>query len=153
MEQPIDHLDDATAIRVLRAFATARGRQADYQTQWSAELRQALVDAVETPDADAPVSEGELARETLRLLARDAENQGPLGALIEGQPPLRFLDPAEMAIGVAALVALQTYVKLERTKEGKWHFKMEKKPLPVELIQKLLSYFASHRSGPGSGRP
>jgi len=141
MEQSIKNLDETTAIRVLHAFFTARSRHGDYQTEWSPELRQALVDEVEAPDATAAVSEGDLAREALLLLAGDPDNEEPLTALIGSPPPETFFDPGTVAVGVAALVVLQTYVKFERTKDGKIHFKIEKKPLPVELIKKLISFF------------
>jgi len=142
MRERIQNLDDATAIRVLRTFSTARSHHEDYQTDWSPELRQALVDSTAAADAVAAVGEGDLAREALLLLADDPDNRQGLTALIEGPPPERLLDPAHIAIGVAALIALQTYVKFERTKDGKIHFKIEKKPLPVELMRKLLAFFS-----------
>ncbi len=141
MQELIRNLDDATAIRVLRTFATARSRDGDYQTDWSPELRQTLVESTNASDAPDAVDEGELAREALLLLADDPDNRQGLTALIEGPPAQRFLDPSTIAVGVAALIALQTHVKFERTKDGKIHFKIEKKPLPVELMRKLLAFF------------
>jgi hypothetical protein len=74
-------LGDATTIRVLRAFASARSAHGDYQMQWSPELRQALVERVGASDLSASVSEGDLASEVLLLLAAGPENQPPLAAL------------------------------------------------------------------------
>ncbi len=142
MQNLIQDLDDATAIRVLRTFATARSRDGDDHTGWSPELQQALVESTDASDAADAVTEGELAREALLLLADDPDNRQGLTALIEGPPAQRFLDPATIAVGVAALIALQTYVKFERTKDGKIHVKIEKKPLPVELMRKLLAFFS-----------
>ncbi|MCL4205767.1 MAG: hypothetical protein KJ000_25065 [Pirellulaceae bacterium] len=145
MQERIQNLDDATAIRVLRTFATARRRYGDYHTDWSPELQQAVVentDASDASDASDAVGEGDLAREALLLLADDPDNRAALAALIESPPVQRFLDPATIAVGVAALIALQTHVKFERTKDGKIHFKIEKKPLPVELMRKLLTFFS-----------
>ncbi len=92
------------------------------------------------------VTDGNLAREALLLLAYEPENLEPLTALIQSASPEKFLDAGTVAIGVAALIALQTHVKFERTKEGKIHFKLERKPLPAELIGKLISFF-SHNEG------
>lgn len=142
MQELIQNLDDATAIRVLRTFATARSRYGDYHTGWSPELRQAVVENTDASDAPHAVGEGELAREALLLLADDPDNRQGLTALIEAPPVQRFVDAATIAVGVAALIALQTYVKFERTKDGKIHFKIEKKPLPVELMRKLLAFFS-----------
>ena len=144
MQESIISLDDATAIRVLQAFSTARGRQGNYETHWSPELRQRLLEELEPSQLPDAVNEGELAREALLLLASDPQNQEPLTALIQASPPEKFLDAGAVAIGVAALVALQTYVKFERTKDGTFHFKVEKKPLPVELMKKLISFFSGN---------
>ncbi|MCY2990157.1 MAG: hypothetical protein NTY19_20125 [Planctomycetota bacterium] len=142
MQELIENLDDATAIRVLRTFSTARSRHGDYQTEWSPELRQAFAEGVAAADVTAAVRDGDLAREALLLLAGDPDNHPPLTALIDGPPPQRFLDPTTIAIGVAALIALQTHVKFERTKDGKIYFKIEKQPLPVGLMQKLIAFFS-----------
>lgn len=142
MQERIQNLDDATAIRVLRTFATARRRDGDYHTDWSPELRQTLVESTDALDTSDAVGEGELAREALLLLADDPENHPSLTALIEGPPAQSFLDATTIAVGVAALIALQTHVKFERTKDGKFHFKIEKKPLPLDLIRKLLTFFS-----------
>ena len=148
MEQLIRSFDDTTAICVMRTFATARSRRGDCETAWSADLRNALaVSAGLSAGSTATVADGDLAREALLLAAQDPDNQAPLSALIAGSPPERFLDPATLAIGVAALVVLQTHVKFERTKDGKFSLKIEKKPLPLELMKKLLAYFAANSSG------
>ena len=146
MQELIKSLDDATAMRVLQAFSTAQCRHGNYETQWSRELRQGLVEGLEVSELPDAVNEGDLAREALLFLASDRNNQQPLTALIQSSSPEKFLDADTIAIGVAALVALQTHVKFERTKEGKFHFKLERKPLPVELLRKLISFF-THREG------
>ncbi len=127
---------------MLRTFATARSRHGDYQTDWSPELRQALVETTDASAAADAVGEGELTREALLLLADDPDNRQGLTALIEGPPVQRFLDRTMIAVGVAALIAMQTHVKFEQTKDGKIHFKTGKKPLPVELMRKLLTFFS-----------
>ncbi len=147
MQATIETLDDVTAIRVLRAFATALGRHEAYQIEWSNGLRQALTERIEGAIVTEAVSEGDLAREALLVLARDPANQGPLTTLMTGALPERYLDPGTIAVGVGALIALQTHVKFERTKEGKTYFKIEKKPLPMALMKKLISFFSDHPFG------
>ena len=44
MQELVRNLDDATAIRVLRTVSTARSRHGNYETQWSSELRRALLE-------------------------------------------------------------------------------------------------------------
>ncbi len=142
MQELIKGLDDATAVRVLQTFSAAQSRRGNYEMQLSEELRQGLVDELDGSELPDAVNEGDLAREALLVLASDQDNHGPLTALIESSSPEKFLDAETIAIGVAALVALQTHVKFERTKEGKIHFKLERKPLPTELIAKLISFFS-----------
>jgi hypothetical protein len=141
MQELIKNLDDVTAVRVLQTFSAAQCRRGNYETQMSEELRQGLLKELEGSELPDAVNEGDLAREALLILVSDQNNHEPLTALIESSSPEKFLDAGTIAIGVAALVALQTYVKFERTKEGKIHFKLERKPLPSELIGKLISFF------------
>ena len=61
MEQLIRNLDDATAMRVLRAFSTAQSYRGDCETEWSADLRQAIAQGAGPSAATAVVSDGELA--------------------------------------------------------------------------------------------
>jgi len=60
----------------------------------------------------------------------------------------KFFAGAEtVAIVVAALVALQTHVRFERDKDGRWSIKIEKKStsdaLLKPLVQKLLAFIDS----------
>jgi hypothetical protein len=57
---------------------------------------------------------------------RSGQPPGPDGPDRRPASPT-LLDPTTIAVGVAALIALQTHVKFERTKDGKIHFKIEKK--------------------------
>ncbi len=144
----IRDLDDATAIRVLQTFASAQARRADLVTRWTPDLRDALLQATDAAEiAPAGVSEAELAREMLLALSSDPEHREPLLALIRHPPAQRFLEPGTMALGVAALIALQTHVEFKKNKDGTWSLKIEKKSLPTELIndliKKLIAHFAS----------
>ncbi|HEY1188851.1 MAG TPA: hypothetical protein VGE74_14445, partial [Gemmata sp.] len=49
-----------------------------------------------------------------------------------------FADPGTLALGLGALVVLQTYFKFERTKDGKWSIKVEKKPLSDTLLGQII---------------
>ena len=71
-------------------------------------------------------------------MARDPDNRSPLRVINDGSTPERYLDPGNVAVRVAALIALQTYVKFERTRTENV-FKIEKKPLPMELLKKLIA--------------
>lgn len=143
IQDRIASLDDATARRVLATFARAQATPAE--TALTPELRQALQEFATGPETAAvSASEGDLARAALLLLADDPQQQPMLTALIEGPAPTRFGVLETVAIVSAVLVVLQTHVKFERDKAGRWSVKIEKKPtdnsLLKPLVQKLLSF-------------
>jgi hypothetical protein len=149
-DDTIRELDNSQAVRVLTAFARARLRGGGVgETEWTPELDRAL--RLEFPTETkagqaASVSEGDLARQALLLLADDPQDRETLAALIEGSPPESFevLGVGTVALVAAVLVVLQTHVIFERDKNGKIYIKIEKKPtsdgLLKELVQKLLGF-------------
>jgi hypothetical protein len=142
IQDRIASLDDATARRVLATFARAHATSAE--TSFTPELRRALREFTTDPAAAAvSASEGDLARTALLLLADDPQHQPILAALIEGPAPAKFGLLETAAVISAVLIVLQTHVKFERDKEGRCHFKIEKKPTDASLlnslVQKLLS--------------
>ena len=136
----IHFLDDATARRVLTTFARAQMPQA--APELTPALVQALRDFAPGPAADQATI-GDAARTALLLLAQDPRQQAILTALIDGPAPERLGVLETTALVSAVLIALQTYVKFERDKDGRWTIQIEKKPtdatLLKALVQKLLS--------------
>ncbi len=143
LQSRIQTLDDATARRVLTTFARAQAQAAEMA--FTPELRQALQQfaaALET--ATGSISEGDLARAALLLLADDPQQQPILTALIEGPAPATFGPVKNAAILAAVLFVLQLYVKFEYDKDGRWSIEIVKEPtdklLLMPLVQKLLSH-------------
>lgn len=56
----------------------------------------------------------------------------------DGPVPEQFFIGAEIAVAVAALVALQTRIHIARDGDGKWSFEFEKSALGDELVKTLL---------------
>ena len=130
----IDTLDDATAGRVLAVYAG--GRAADSQVRdCPPELRAALA-AEFGPPAGERTGEGDLARAALRVLCEDPARARALRATAE-QPARSFGALAAVGMAAAVLVVLQTHVKFDRDKQGKWSLKIEKKPASDKLLGKL----------------
>ena len=142
IQDRIASLDDATARRLLATIARAQANPAE--TTLTPELRHALQGFMPDLAATVSVSEGDLARATLLLLADDPQQQPILAALIEGPAPTQFGVLETAAVVTAVLLVLQTHVKFERDKDGHWSLKIEKKPtdnsLLKSLVQKLLSF-------------
>lgn len=142
----IQSLDDATARRVLDSIA--RAQTASAATTLTPELRQALREFAISPETAAvSASEGDLARAALLLLADDPQQQPILAALIEGPAPTKFGVLETAAVVTAVLLVLQTHVKFERDKDGRWSIEIVKEPtdkaLLMPLVQKLLSHTPS----------
>jgi len=91
MYDMIRGLDDSQTFRVLTTVARVRLRAGGVaETEWTPQLDRALrQDFPAEADAGraASVSEGDLARQALLLLADDPQNCDALAALIAGPPP------------------------------------------------------------------
>lgn len=131
----LQSLDDASACRVLTTFARAQSPQPE--TQLTPALAQALREFAPEPAA-GPVTEGDIARTALRLLADDPSHQPILTALINGPAPQKMAVLETAGVIVAVLIALQTHVKFERDKDGRTSFKIEKKPTDASLLKTLI---------------
>jgi hypothetical protein len=148
MDDMIRGLDDSQAVRVLTTFARAQLRAGGVaETEWTPDLDGALrLDFPAETDAGhaGSVSEGDLARQALLLLADDSQNREMLAALIEGPAPRSFelVGAGTVALIAAALVVLQTHVLFERDKDGKIRVKIEKKPTQVSLLKDLVQKLA-----------
>jgi hypothetical protein len=145
----IQALDPAKAERILNAIAqyrVSRGLAANLTPD--AALVTDLAAAADTT-LDSAASAGDLAKASLLLLADDPAMTPVLDAMIANPPAETFaVDPGTLVIGVAALVILQSYVKFERDKNGKWTFKVEKKPMSDTLLKQVIS-----KLGGWFGRP
>ncbi|HYH67614.1 MAG TPA: hypothetical protein VD866_23150 [Urbifossiella sp.] len=135
----IHALTPVTAGRVLIAITTAqvrRGAAKDIAPDTA--LTDALASAAGiTPDAGA--TDEDVAKAGLLLLAADPATAEAVDGLVEHPPAEGFADPLTLGIGVAALVVLQSYIKVERDKAGKWAFKFEKQPMSDSLLKHLIS--------------
>jgi hypothetical protein len=134
-------LPSADAVRVLNAVTKARvARGAATALTPDAALGTALTS--ETGAApEAGVSDGDVAKAALALLAEDPAVAPTLAAMIENPPAEDSAHESValgMGIGVAALVVLQSYIKFERDKAGEWTFKFEKQPMSDSLLKDLI---------------
>jgi hypothetical protein len=139
-------LDDKTAVNILQTFAKAQLNSESYYTELKPSLRKELMEEFNVTElkTHAP-GEGELARQALLLLAEDPQYVEVIGAIVAAPIPEKFLGVVETVSLVAAiLVVLQTQVRFERDKEGRYSFIIEKKSTSESLlkllIQKLLAF-------------
>jgi len=145
MPDIIQKLDDVTAQRILGVIARSRTAIVPGKVDWTSDLRQALASEFDTGPATIPVSDGELAREALLVLAEDPDTHNAIETMASQPQSLQKFDfGASIALTAAVLVVLQTHVKFDRGANGKWSLQVEKKPtsdaLLKGLVQKLISY-------------
>jgi hypothetical protein len=155
------NLDDNSAIQILRTVAQARLRPGAAGVTASPdvldapalpkvpELRSILGSAFGSPE-ETPVSEGDLARAALDVLAQDPAFAEPIQTMVRqaaaGAPASsqRYLEPATIALTTAALLVLQTRVKFKLNHEPKWSLEIDKKAASDGavklLVQRLLSF-------------
>lgn len=111
------------------------------------ELRDELASVHDLGGAPIPsVSEGELARQALLVLAEDPATRAAIESMAT-QPAAtlqKYDFGATVAIATAVLLVLQTHYKFERRPDGRWTITLEKKPtsdaLLKNLVQKLLGF-------------
>jgi hypothetical protein len=134
LPQRIQILSDAHAQHVLTTFAK---NQAGYHDAvLSPELVEALGYYQEPASTD--ISEGDLARATLLLLADDPQYRPIIDAMVSNPSTQQFGLVETTAIMGAVLFVLGIHVTVERDKVGKWQFKIEKKPTDTSLLTSLM---------------
>ena len=137
----IQALEPEVAEQILRTIAQQRisaGQAADITPDVAlAETLAAEVTA--TPDHAALT--GDLAKASLLLLAEDPAMQPVLSSMIDNPPAVSFSLTA-LGIGVAALIVLQSHIKIEKGQDGKWTFKYEKKPMDPALLKEVIAKLA-----------
>ena len=147
MEEKIHHLDDTTALQLLSTIAQPYTRTGDLETQWTPELRQALINASGIEESAEPVTEGDLARQALLLLAEDPKTRQALETRLD-HPGMESFGAGTLLLGVtAALVVLQTRFEVERDKDGKVSWKIRKEAIDSAVLKELVRKVAGFLPG------
>ena len=145
MPNPIQNIDSARALQILAIVCRSHRNQ--QPSALTPNLRKELALTFDLPDAASePVSDEELAKQALLLLAEDPERRAAIETMA-AQPELgrqKFDMGLTIGLTAAVLLVLQTHVRFERHEDGKWSVKIEKKPtsdaLLKSLVQKLLNF-------------
>src|SRR5450759_419003 len=145
MTDTICNLDDLAAQHILEVIARSRAHGSTEDVPWNSSMRQALAGEFQIEPEGAQVSEGELARQALLVLAEDPETRNAVETMASAAEavPQKFDFGATIGLTAAVLFVLQTHIKFERRPDGKWSLQLEKKPtsdaLLKGLVQKLIS--------------
>ena len=145
MSDTIHNLNAQAAQYILATIVQSRAAIGGESIQWDSSVGQALGNQFQVEPEAVPVSEGELARQALLVLAEDPETQKAIETMAAAaeQSPQKFDFGVTIGLTAAVLFVLQTHVKFERRPDGKWSLQLEKKPtsdaLLKGLVQKLIS--------------
>jgi hypothetical protein len=121
MPDAIRKLDDVTAQSILGVIARFRTALVSGKVDWTADLRQALASEFGAEPAMTSVSDGELARQAFLVLAEDPDTRNAIETMASQPQSLQKFDfGASIALTAAVLVVLQTRVKIERCRDGKY---------------------------------
>jgi len=148
MQAILRKLDDRAAVNILHEIVTSHitGVGTEPDGEFAAWLQAAVSDA-SVGSQKQSVSDGDVARTTLRILAED-ESAGPwlTQALASRKSPLlrygRRVDMTAVAQGTGvitlALVVLRTYVRVTRDKDGRWQIEAKLSPMSDNLTELFL---------------
>jgi hypothetical protein len=141
----ISQLDDVAAVRLLTTVTNALQRQEPaFSTEPTDDVRTAVAEFAEREQAAAPaaVSDGDLARGALLVLAEDEEQAQRIQTLLDG-PPAKSYAGVELVLAVdAVLIALQTRVKFV-VKDGKKQLEITKPSLSGKHLVELARQFTT----------
>lgn len=146
MSDTIHNLNAQAAQYILATIVQSRAAIGGESIQWDSSVGQALGNQFQVEPEAVPVSEGELARQALLVLAEDPETRTAIERMA-ARSEVRFQKfdfGVTIGLTAAVLFVLQTHVKFERRPDGKWSLQLDKKPtsdaLLKGLVQKLISY-------------
>ena len=134
-------LTDTEAERLLATLARHRLQPgAGAVTTCSPEVVSALAQTVGDVPPSGTATRGELARATLLLLATDPALQPQLDALIRNPSAEKYAaDPITLTlVATAAVLALQTHVKIEYDDSKGWRVKFEKPTADKTLMGQVV---------------
>ena len=152
MDGIVDSLSDERARRILGRIARARLHQGGQAIALDRELVRALAEEFTVAPGGVAASEGEVAREALRVLSEEPGTAEAIATMAENLPGRgeKFVEPETIALATAAILVLQTHVRIE-FKDGRWSFLGERKAakdsLVRPLVEKLVGLFTSGSAG------
>ncbi len=140
LQQTLADMSDADAVRILDAVTKPRLRAGEKVPEWSDELAGALREELGAAPA-VGATEGEVAREALRILALDPRCRQPIAALAAGPEPETL--GARSAVTVAVLItgvlfALGSHVEFRYDRAHGTTVVFVKEPTDKELLKPLV---------------
>ena len=141
----IQNLDDKQVQQILTAIVRSRKTSGAQAPLWSPGLEETLVQEFHIEPGTAAASQGDLARQALLVLAEDPATRTAIETMAANwnDSAQNFDFGATLGITTAALLVLQTHIKFEKTPDGKWSLKIEKKPTSEKLLRPLVEKLIS----------
>jgi hypothetical protein len=140
MPESIESIDPAHAHQILTLVIRSY-RNDQTSPELTPDLQKELASAFGlSQTASEPASEEELTRQALTVLAEDPDRRAAIETMA-AQPthgPQKFEPLTTIALTTAVMIVLQTHVRFERSPDGKWTVRVEKKPTSDALLKGLV---------------
>jgi len=153
VDQIVKSLDDGNATRILTTSVRHHVGAGEAETELATEAQEALRASFQIERGRDPVSDGDIAREALSILAQDPQVGERIAVLAQSPPTQHFgIDPVTSAIlTTAVIMVLKTQVEFSRNTRGEWSIRIKSNALDKELlkgfVEKLLSWMPSNPFG------
>jgi hypothetical protein len=141
----ITQVDDATAVRLLTIVTDTLQRQEPaYSTESTDDVRNAVAEFADSEQTTLPatVSDGDLARGALLVLAEDEDQAQRIQTLLDGPSTESYVGVGLVLAVGAVLIALQTRVKFV-VKDGKKQLEITKPSLSGKHLVELARQFTT----------
>ena len=155
LQTRIRDLSDEDAVAVLTGLLDRM--EVDWDVWQASDIQKDLPAALEDPDVKdevqvrtADVGRGDLARTTLAYLAeRHPELREDVTQAVEQPRAVGQRDLVALAVAGLVVLALQTEIELKRNDQGRWSFKLHKRPSEDSMLGEIIGKLAAFVGGGG----
>lgn len=141
MTEFINTLDDQSALRILTTIAKGHSDDPAADSKLAPEMASAMKAELGITGTVDRISDGEIARSALAVLAQDPEFADQIKFMAEHKVTERFgIEPVTGVVLAGALVmVLRTGFEFKRNEDGRWSIKIKSAAAQSELIDKFAS--------------
>jgi hypothetical protein len=140
MADLISFLDDSTATRILESISRAHGGGPSGESELSEALREAMREESGVQPTPNPVSDGDVARAALQVLAQNDDFEKIIKTMAKNPPPEKLGIPVtELALLTAVVFVLKSEFEIKRDKSGRYSFLFRSKPLDKSILKEFIT--------------
>jgi hypothetical protein len=140
MDDYISALDDGASTRILESISRAHGEGRSGESELSEGLREAMREEFGIQPGPNPVSDGDVARAALQVLAQNDDFEEIITTMAKNPPPEKLGIPVtELALLTAVVFVLKSEFEIKRDKSGRYSFLFRSKPLDKAILKEFIT--------------